>query len=199
MPAQTPKATDIDEYIANAPAGTRPILAELRRVFLQASPRLEETLKWGVPFYSYKGPVGGFAAYKAHVSWGLWKARLLNDPDGIVGNGIKTGGKIRTIDELPSPLKLIGLIRQAIALNEAGIKPRTPEPDEPEDFKIAMKAWKPLDEKRDAGQASTNWDAFSPARKWQYVNWINQAKRTDTRARRIATAVEQIARGRPMK
>jgi hypothetical protein len=78
------KAIDVDEYIANASEHTRPILVKLRRIFQRASPKLEEAIKWGVPCFVYKGPVGGFAAYKQHVSWGLWKARLLNDPDGLI-------------------------------------------------------------------------------------------------------------------
>ena len=116
------KAKDVDEYIASAPEPTRPILVKLRRIFRQASPKLEEAIKWGVPCYVYKGMVGGFAAYTKHVSWGLWKARLLNDPDGIIGRGIMAGGKITTVSEIPRASKLIRLIKQVIALNEAGVK-----------------------------------------------------------------------------
>ena len=87
-------AKDVDDYIASAPDCTRAILVKLRRIFQQASPKLEEAIKWGVPCYVYKGPVGGFSAYTKHVSWGLWKARLLNDPDGLIGAGILKGGKI---------------------------------------------------------------------------------------------------------
>ena len=47
--------------------------------------------------------------------------------------------------------------------------------------------------------AGKHWAALSPARKWQYVNWITQAKRPQTRARRIATAVERISEGKTMK
>src|SRR5437763_11277943 len=122
-----PRAKDVDEYIANAPEPTRPILVKLRRIFRQASPKLEEAIKWGVPCYVYKGPVGGFAAYKRHVSWGLWKARLLNDPDGLVGQRIVMGGKIAKLSEMPPASKLVGLIKQVIALNEAGSKnPKPP-------------------------------------------------------------------------
>src|SRR5207248_8252994 len=117
-----PRAKDVDEYIANAPEPTRPILAKLRGIFRQASPKLEEAIEWGVPCYAYRGMVGGFAAYTKHVSWGLWKARLLNDPDGIIGRGIMAGGKISKVSEIPPASKLIRLIKQVIALNEAGIK-----------------------------------------------------------------------------
>src|SRR6476469_5010645 len=113
-------AKNVDDYIANAPDGTRPILVELRRIFQRASPKLQEAIKWGVPCFVYKGPVGGFAAYKQHVSWGLWKSRLLNDPDGLLDRrGIVMGGKFAKVSEIPPASQLIALIRQVIALNEA--------------------------------------------------------------------------------
>lgn len=187
----SPKAKDVDEYIANATEYTRPILVKLRRIFQQASPKLEEAIKWGIPCYVYKGPVGGFAAYTKHVSWGLWKARLLNDPDGLIGQRIVMGGRIERVSEIPPASKLIGLIRQVIALNEAGIKnPKPPDPKLPADFGAAMKK---------GGEAAKHYAAFTPACKWQYVNWINQAKRPETRAKRIAAAVERIGAGKKMK
>ncbi|HET6246345.1 MAG TPA: YdeI/OmpD-associated family protein [Tepidisphaeraceae bacterium] len=185
------KAKDVDEYIATASDYTRPILVKLRRIFQQASLKLQEEIKWGIPCFVYKGPVGGFAAYKAHVSWGLWKARLLNDPDGLIGHRIVMGGKITKVSEIPPASKLAALIKQVIALNEAGIKnPKPPVPEVPGDFAAAMKKSK---------QAAKHYAAFTPARKWQYVNWINKAKRPQTRAKRIQTAVEWIGEGRTMK
>jgi uncharacterized protein YdeI (YjbR/CyaY-like superfamily) len=187
-------AIDVDDYIANAPECTRAILVSLRRIFQQASPKLEEIIKWGVPCYIYKGPVGGFAAYSKHVTWGLWKASLLKDPEGIIGDGILKGGKIAKVSEIPPALKLVSLIRQAVALNEAGIKPVTPEPKVPDDFSAAMKK-----SDKASKQAVKHWGAFTAARKWQYVNWINKARRPETRAGRIATAVERISEGKTMK
>jgi hypothetical protein len=37
-------AKDVDDYIANAPECTRPILVKLRRIIQQASPKLQELL-----------------------------------------------------------------------------------------------------------------------------------------------------------
>src|SRR4051794_40453812 len=166
------KAKEVDEYIANAPEPTRPVLVKLRRIFRRASPKLDEAIKWGVPCYVYKGPVGGFAAYREHVSWGLWKSRALNDPDGLLGRGVSVmAGKIRNVSEIPPAAKIIGLISQVIALNEAGIKnPKPPEPELPDDFAAAMKT-----RSKAATHAVKHWAAFTPARKWQYVNWITKA------------------------
>jgi len=186
-----PVAQDVDDYIANAPEGTRPILAKLRRIFQQASPKLQEGIKWNVPCYEYKGQVGGFSASKKHVSWGLWKARLLDDPDGLIGRGIMAGGKITTVSDIPPAPKLIALIQQVIALNEAGTKePKPPEPKLPADFAAAM---------QQSSKATNHYGAFTPARRWQYVNWITAAKRPETRANRIKAAVERISEGKTMK
>jgi uncharacterized protein YdeI (YjbR/CyaY-like superfamily) len=181
---------NIDDYIAKAPDYARPILVELRRIFQQASPKLEEAIKWGIPCFGYKGPVGAFAAYQKHVSWGLWKSRALDDPDGLLGKGIMSGGKITKVSEIPPAAKIVRLIRQVIALNEAGIKPVTPPPKLPPDFAAALN-------KND--QAAAHYAAFTPARKWQYVNWVTKAQRAETRARRITTAVDRIHEGKTMK
>ena len=75
----------VDAYIARAQPFARPILQKLRRLFHKACPQIEEKLKWGVPSFEYKGMIGGFAAFKQHVSWGMWKSALLNDPTGAPG------------------------------------------------------------------------------------------------------------------
>ncbi len=181
---------DVDDYIAHASECTRPILVKLRRIFQQASRRLEEAIKWGVPVFEYKGPVAGIAAYKKHVTWGFWKASLLKDPDGLIGNGVLKGGKIKSVSDIPPAAKMISLIKQAVALNEAGIKPVTPDPKVPADFAAAM---------QESAEATKYYAKFTPARKWQYVNWISKAKRPQTRAMRIETAVERIGEGKTMK
>jgi hypothetical protein len=147
-------AKDVDEYIANAPEGTRPILEKLRQIFRKASPKLEEAIKWGVPCFEYKGMVGGFAAYKKHVSWALWQAELLDDADGLLGLGIKKGGKIASMSEIPPTSKLLSLIKQAVALNEAGIKPaqsaREPKPRAEKAAKPSAAKSKPKTSRRPA-------------------------------------------------
>ena len=66
-----PKPQDVDAYIAAAPAESRPILEALRKIVLSTLPNVEEKISWGVPFYRYHGEIGGYAAYKKHVSVGF--------------------------------------------------------------------------------------------------------------------------------
>jgi uncharacterized protein YdeI (YjbR/CyaY-like superfamily) len=46
--------------------------------------------------------------------------------------------------------------------------------------------------------ARRGFDALAPGYRRQYLGWIAQAKRPDTRARRIAQAVERLAAGRKL-
>ena len=133
------KATSVDDYLARAPEVTRPVLAELRRIFLAASPKVEEVIKWGVPIFTYKGDVGGISASRAHVTWSLWKARQLNDPHELIGHGIMLGGRVASLADMPPEAALNDLIRQAVDLNERGVKVPTPRPQTCADFAAAMK------------------------------------------------------------
>ena len=184
------KATSVDDYLARAPEVTRPVLAELRRIFLAASPKIEETIKWGVPIFTYKGDLGGISASRAHVTWSLWKARQLNDPHKLIGHGILLGGRVASLAEMPPEAALTDLIRQAVDLNERGVKVPTPRPETPADFAAAMKQ---------SAEATKHYTAFTPARQWQYVNWIAAAKRPETRAKRIQSALQRIGEGKAMK
>ena len=40
-------------------------------------------------------------------------------------------------------------------------------------------------------------DAFPPGKQREYVDWIVEAKRDETRARRLAQAIEWLAQGKP--
>lgn len=63
MPTTDPR---VDSYIAEANAFARPILEHLRKVIHQGCPDAEETIKWGCPFFDYRGLLCGFAAFKEH-------------------------------------------------------------------------------------------------------------------------------------
>ncbi len=55
MPSKDPR---IDAYIARAPEFARPILRHLRGVVRAACPKVEETLKWGMPSFERDGVAG---------------------------------------------------------------------------------------------------------------------------------------------
>src|SRR3954447_6143998 len=57
---------DVDAYIASAPRDAQATLRELRALIKATIPGVEETVSWGVPFYRYHGPLGGFAVCKGY-------------------------------------------------------------------------------------------------------------------------------------
>jgi len=149
-----------------------------------------------MPSFEYKGPFAGMAAFKAHAVFGFWKHKLLDDPSGVLEKTDRTAmgnfGCLRTSDDLPSDAVLARLVKGAAKLNDEGVKlPRatrakTPIPVPP-DFAKALRA-KP--------KALAAFDAFSPSHRREYVEWIVEAKRPETRAKRIATALEWLAAGK---
>ena len=71
------KDSRVDAYIAKAADFAKPILEEIRARVHAACPDVEETMKWSVPAFEYKGPFCGMAAFKKHCAFGFWKSALV--------------------------------------------------------------------------------------------------------------------------
>jgi uncharacterized protein YdeI (YjbR/CyaY-like superfamily) len=187
-----PTDARIDEYIAGKADFARPILDHIRAIFHAASPDIGEAMKWSMPFFTYRGQnLANMAAFKAHAAFGFWHDRVGRDgaSDGAMGQF----GKIVSLADLPPDTEIAALIAQALALIDAGDKPRTgpksPKPPlpVPAAFQAALDA--------DAA-ASAVWAAFTPGKVREYCEWIDEAKTHATQTRRIAQAVEWIAEGK---
>jgi uncharacterized protein YdeI (YjbR/CyaY-like superfamily) len=177
----------VDAYIAKAPDYAKPILKHLREVVHEACPECEETLKWSTPTFTYHGILCGMAAFKDHCNFVLWKGQLIKGADIVQRN-------IKKVSDLPSKKALTNRIRKAMALNEAGVKvPRT-KPGTKKPLAMPMDFSKAIKKSR---KAATAFEKFSPSHKREYIEWINDAKRPETRTKRIATAVGWIAAGKP--
>jgi hypothetical protein len=184
----------VDVYIAKSADFARPILMRLRALMHKACPTVEETIKWGVPHFEYKGVFAGMAAFKQHAAFGFWKRRLMKDPAGFFSKGESGmgGRKIRSLDELPSDTVLLGYIREAVALNEQGAKvPRSTRKRPP----VRVPAYLAAALKRNA-KARRTFGNFSASQRREYVEWLTDAKQEATRERRLATAIEWMAEGK---
>ena len=185
----------IDAYIAKSADFAQPILKHLRKVVHASCPQVEETMKWSMPHFDYKGVMCGMAAFKEHCAFGFWKESL------IFGSGKapeKTGmgsfGCIKSLSDLPNEKTVIGYVKKAAALNEAGIKApgrtlpkkRPPLPT-PDDFAGALKK---------NAKARKTFENFSPSHRREYVQWVIEAKRDETRKQRLATSVKWLAEGK---
>jgi uncharacterized protein YdeI (YjbR/CyaY-like superfamily) len=184
----------IDEYIRKAAPFAQPILMHIRAVVHEACPGVEETIKWSMPAFDYKGIFCGMAAFKAHATFGFWKHELLGDKLPTVdGRAMGSFGRITSIDDLPPKKQLISIVRAAAKLNDEGIKvmrreaPKRSAPRAPSDLTSAL-AKHP--------RAAATFKAFSPSQKREYVEWIVDAKQAATREKRVATAVGWMAEGK---
>jgi uncharacterized protein YdeI (YjbR/CyaY-like superfamily) len=135
-------------------------------------------------------------AFKAHVRFVFWKAQPLAAADPAAAVAIVRLKRISSVDELPPKAALVALVKAAVTLNDLGVK-----------GPIASRATKKTDPKPSpeflaalakAPKARKAYDAFPPSHKREYLEWIGGAKREETRARRIAQAVEQIQAGKDL-
>lgn len=113
----------VDGYIGRAAPFAQPILKHFRQLVHETSPQITETIKWGSPFFEYKGLVCFMAAFKEHAALGFWRAYELNDPAEVIkkGEGKESRGnfgRITSLGGLPADAVLKDFILQSIALNE---------------------------------------------------------------------------------
>jgi uncharacterized protein YdeI (YjbR/CyaY-like superfamily) len=157
---------------------------------------VEETLKWSRPHFDYKGVMCGMAAFKQHCVFGFWKEALILDPATIAEKtAMGTFGCIRSLADLPNEKTLIGYVKKAAALNEAGIKapgrapPKKREPLEvPDYFSAGLKK---------NAKARKTFEDFPPSKRREYLEWVTEAKREETRQERLATSIKWLAEGKP--
>jgi len=187
--AMARKDPRIDAYIASAPPFARPILRRLRTLVHRGCPEVVEDLKWGMPHFDYRGIFCGMAAFKAHCTFGFWN-RAMNV--GEKKDAMGQFGRITALDDLPPDATIVGYVKEAKRLADAGIrlgpvrKARQPLPVPPA-LTAALK--------KKSG-ALGRFRAMSPSQQRDYSEWIAEAKTEATRDRRIATAVDWIAQGK---
>src|SRR5438093_13759122 len=63
------KPKSITEYIAAAPKEAQDKLRQMRACIRSAAPGATESLKWGVPAFSYRRILVTFAAFKHHIGF----------------------------------------------------------------------------------------------------------------------------------
>jgi uncharacterized protein YdeI (YjbR/CyaY-like superfamily) len=205
---RTVSATDafnpkVDAYIAKAKPFAQPILKYLRELVHAACPDVVEGIKWSRPFFEHKGMIlGNMSAFKEHCSFGFWGEEIgavLRATKVLQEDGMGSLGKITRVEDLPPKKELAALLKRAVEFIDSGqytspitarhkvVKAPKATLEPPPEFARALKA---------NGKAAGVFAAFSPSCKREYVEWIAEAKRAETRDKRIATAVEWIGEGK---
>jgi len=193
----------VDEYFGKVPPFAQPILWHLRELVHKGCPDVEETIKWSRPFFQYKGMIlCNISAFKEHCSFGFWGEEIgavLREAKVVQDGGMGSLGRIATLKDLPSDKLMLGWIRQAVEFIDRGeytspiaarhrvVKAPKPPVQAPPEFTAALKKNR---------AAEKTFAAFSPSCQREYLTWIAEAKRVETREKRIATAIEWIADGK---
>lgn len=188
----------MDAYIEKSAEFARPILTELRAAIHEGCPEVEETMKWSMPFYMYKGGMlCSMASFKQHCAFGFWKGGAEVFGNNKSDDAMGQLGRIASVKDLPSRKSMVGFVKKAVELAEA----RMTAPKESKPKKKAVKkelvvpeyfAKAVLKNKK----AAAAFDAFSYSHKKEYVDWVTEAKTDETRDRRLATTVEWLAEGK---
>jgi hypothetical protein len=167
----------IDAYIEKAAPFAQPILTHLRSVVHAGCPNVEESIKWGMPHFLHDGRIlAGMAAFKAHCTFGFWHGRQA----AAQGKDREAMGQF---------------VKEAVALADAGVSPPRapkstsprPELDVPDDLRKALA--------RNAAARKT-FEGFSPSHRREYIEWLVEAKREETRKGRLAQTLEWLADGK---
>ena len=183
----------VDAYIAKSAPFSRPILDHLRRVVHAACPAVEETIKWGFPHFMYKSMLCNMAAFKQHCAFGFWhKGMKTALSGGKPREAMGHLGRITSLADLPKDAVLKRYIKQAMKLNDAGIKVPVVR-SAPKSVKVPAEVMAAL---RRNKQALGTFEALSPSHRREYLEWIADAKRDETRIKRLATMLEWLAEGK---
>jgi uncharacterized protein YdeI (YjbR/CyaY-like superfamily) len=189
----------VDVYIARSAEFAKPILIRIRKTVHAGCPEVEETIKWSFPSFMYKGILCSMAAFKDHCVFGFWKHALLRDriaelPRGE-GRAMGQFGRLTAVSELPGEKALLRLVRAAAELNDRGImKPRRGAPKR--DRKLHVPGYF-LAAVRKNRKALATFKEFSYTNKKDYVEWVTEARREETRRRRLEAAVAWMVERKP--
>lgn len=183
---------EVDAYIEQAAEFARPLLRHWRDLIHRECPDAEETTKWGMPFFTRKALLSNMAAFKGHCAFGFWHGAEVAAAAGFKPEDEAMGllGRVTSLADFPPDKVISRLIREAVILDDAGYKKSSrpvkqkPALVVPDDLAAALKT---------NAKARAAFEAFPPSHQREYVEWITEAKREETRHRRLAQAVEQLA------
>ncbi|MFC6646207.1 YdeI/OmpD-associated family protein [Granulicella cerasi] len=192
-----PRIPQVDAYIEKAQPFAQPILMHIRETVHAAVPQVEEAIKWRMPFFVHKGIIlANMAGFKNHVNFGFWNGNAPTDPQHT--GSMRNFDHVTDLKELPPAKELKRMMVEAVRQIDSGERTRSivrkedpakarPEAEVPTAFAAALKKNK---------AAAANFKAFSPSCRREYCTWIDEAKRDETRDKRIAEAIEWIAEGK---
>jgi uncharacterized protein YdeI (YjbR/CyaY-like superfamily) len=122
----------------------------------------------------------------------------MKDPKNILQPNDKgsmgTFDRITSLKDLPSDKILLGFLKQAVLLNELGVKRTvTVTPKGSKTIETPDYLAKALKKNKIAEKVFEN---FAYSHRKEYIMWFEEAKTDETRNKRIAQAIEWISEGK---
>ncbi len=187
----------IDTYIEKSAPFARPILHQLRARVLRACPAAVESMKWGMPHFEYAGGIlCGMAAFKAHCTFGFWHQgmeKVLGADGAKAESAMGSLGRITRLEDLPADLTLRRYLRAAVQLADSGAPARPRPLAKKKEARVPSDLAEAL---RVNAMAARTFSNFSPSHRREYVEWIEEAKRSETRQKRLASTVAWLGEGK---
>ena len=185
----------VEEFLEKE-ARWQPELTRLREIM--CSTPLEETVKWGAPCYTLDGKlVVGLAGFKEHFALWFHQGALLSDPEQVLINAQEGRTKAlrqwRMVSKKEIKVRTIkAYVKESIELLRAGkeIKPDRNKPlAVPPQLQAALKL------KKNA-KAKSAFATLTKGKQREYANYIAEAKREETKEKRLEKILPMIAAGK---
>ncbi|MEQ8470058.1 MAG: YdeI/OmpD-associated family protein [Marinoscillum sp.] len=181
----------VEEYLSKHPEYNKELT--LLRTILNNT-ELEETVKWGIPNYTIKGKnVVGIGAFKSYVGLWFYNGSFLTDKHKVLINAQegKTKGmrqwRFENISDIDEKL-ITQYVLEAIENQNQGkeIKPEKKPVVIPDELKEALSK---------NSQLSEAFDKLTPGKQKEYGEYIAEAKRSETRQKRLDKIIPMIQLG----
>ncbi|WP_048920997.1 DUF1801 domain-containing protein [Rufibacter radiotolerans] len=183
----------IEVFFTHGPAYAQPICEKLREAIATADPDLKASWKWGTPVYEKAGAsmVCAISVHKQHVNLTFFQGVQVPDTYGLFTTGLDAKN-MRTIRFTEA-----GQVNEK-QVAEYVIAATHVKPDKsakstersvieiPEDLKLALAQAQQLDK----------FEQMAYTHRKEYVRWVTEAKRQETRDSRILKTVDRIMEGK---
>ncbi|WP_294329486.1 YdeI/OmpD-associated family protein [uncultured Sphingomonas sp.] len=184
----------VDAHIEAAADFARPLLLWMRARVHAAVPEVEESIKWARPAFLLGGrPFAMMIAFKAHCSFGFWEHAAASWNKDSEVDAVEQFRRVTSFSDLPDAATFEAMARAAADRLAAGGGPRRPPRTPRRELPVPPELAAAL-ATDDAARAT--FDAFPPSSRREYSEWIGEAKRPETRARRTEEAITWLREGK---
>ncbi len=191
----------ITEFINNASTFAQPILLYIREQVHKHCPDVTEAIKWGHIIYMYKGKnICSTVCFKNHAAFGFWQHKLMLEQFPWLAdkaeNTMFAFGKLTSTKDLPTPKVLKQLISYTMYIvDNKVVVPKIKNSKNEVLIETPLELEVLLKKNKDAHQA---FYTFSNSCRKEYIQWILDAKKTETKQKRMEQTVNQCAEGKQM-